>query len=126
MKNGHRILVVDDERDIAQVASLRLRAAGYETMTANDGDTGIVTALKQAPDAIVMDIRMPRKNGLAALAELQARRETQHIPVIMLSASLVDQPAALDAGARFFLTKPYEAQTLLTAVQRAVDEASRR
>jgi CheY-like chemotaxis protein len=63
-------------------------------------------------------------DGLTALAQLRSREDTSHIPVIMLSASLIDKPAALDAGARFFLTKPYDAEQLIAAVHKAVAEAS--
>ena len=118
------ILVVDDERQIAQVACLRLESAGFCTITAPDGEQGVAAAAQQQPRAIVLDVRMPRMDGLTALAQLRSREDTSHIPVIMLSASLIDKPAALDAGARFFLTKPYDAEQLIAAVHKAVAEAS--
>jgi CheY-like chemotaxis protein len=120
MKNA--VLLIDDDHDVALGASLRLRAAGYETLTAHDGQAGVDIARQRRPAAIVLDVRMPGMNGLVALAKLQHDQRTNDIPIIMLSASLVDQQAALDAGARYFLTKPYQPTTLVTAVERAIAE----
>jgi CheY-like chemotaxis protein len=120
-----RILLVDDEPELVQGAQLWLRSAGYEASTARDGEQAVSDASTKQPDAIVMDVRMPRKDGLSALKELKQRLDTRHIPVVMLSASFVDQERALDSGARFFLTKPYEGRSLLAAIKTAVGEASR-
>jgi CheY-like chemotaxis protein len=124
MPAANRILLVDDDRDVLLGATLRLGAAGYETMVAHDGEEGVAAAMKNRPDAIVLDVRMPKMDGLSALAKLRERAETKHIPIVMLSASLVDQQAALDAGARFFLSKPYQGKTLLAAIQSAMAEAN--
>jgi CheY-like chemotaxis protein len=120
MKNA--VLLVDDDHDVAFGASLRLRAAGYETLVAHDGKAGVDVARQRQPAAIVLDVRMPGMNGLVALANLQHDPRTKDIPIIILSASLVDQQAALDAGARYFLTKPYQPTTLVTAVERVIAE----
>jgi CheY-like chemotaxis protein len=122
MSGQNSVLLVDDDCDLAHGASLRLQAAGYQTLTAHDGQQGVVAARATNPAAIVMDVRMPRMNGLKALETLQHDARTKHIPIVMLSASLVDQKAALDAGARYFLTKPYQSATLVTAVQKAIEE----
>ncbi len=116
------ILLVDDDRAIREGASLRLRASGYNTLDANDGGQGVATAIQLMPDAIVMDVRMPRMDGLAALSALQENEATKNIPVVMLSASLMDQQEALDAGARFFLSKPYEGKNLVGAIESALGE----
>lgn len=125
MPEQQTVLVVDDERQIAQVACLRLEAAGYRTITASDGVQGVAMAAQQQPQAIVLDVRMPQMDGLTALGQLRSCVDTSHIPIIMLSASLIDKPEALDAGARFFLTKPYDATKLTSAVHTAVAEANR-
>jgi CheY-like chemotaxis protein len=121
-KRSPCILLVEDDRDVAFGASLRLRSAGYETLIAHDGHEGVSVACKALPAAIVLDVRMPRMSGLVALGKLKKDDRTKHIPIVMLSASVVDQQAALDAGARYFLTKPYQPTTLLTAVERAISE----
>ena len=116
------VLVVDDDCEIVTAATLRLRAAGYRTQTAYDGESGVALAAGCHPDAILLDVRMPRKDGLTALKELKRRDDTKNIPVVMLSASIVDQQAALDAGARFFLKKPYGGDTLLQAISSALEQ----
>lgn len=118
------VLLIDDDCEIVEGASCRLRAKGYRTISAPDGQQGIEAARESQPDAIVLDVRMPRMDGLAALENLRHDERTQNIPIVMLSASLVDQQAALDAGARFFLTKPYEGRDLVTAVESAIDSGS--
>ena len=120
----HKILVVDDDREITDGASMRLHAAGYDTLAAHDGAQGVATAIETKPDAIVLDVRMPNRDGLQALEDLRKNEKTCNIPIVVLSASLVDQQAALDAGARFFLTKPYLGKNLLAAVDAALNESS--
>lgn len=115
-----RVLVVDDDADIRFGISTRLKMAGYETLTACDGEEAVNTAAACLPNAVLMDVRMPRKDGLTALAELHERPGTSHIPVVILSASLSDERRALNAGACFFLRKPYRGQNLLSALECAL------
>ncbi len=115
-----RVLLVDDEPEVRHGAKLWLSAAGYQTSEARDGEQAIAAAVHDKPDAIVLDVRMPQTDGFTAMSELLRRKDTKHIPIIMLSASLVDQQRALDAGARFFLTKPYAGDKLVAAVNAAV------
>jgi DNA-binding response OmpR family regulator len=118
-----KVLVIDDDRDVVRGVSLRLRAAGYEPLAAYDGQQGIIAARESRPSAIVLDVRMPRLDGLATLRQLRNYKGTREIPVVMVSASLVDQHAALDSGARFFLSKPYQPKTLLAALEAAMSTA---
>jgi DNA-binding response OmpR family regulator len=115
-----RILVVDDDREIVFGTQLRLNAAGYETLVAHDGHQAVASARTNRPAAILMDVRMPRLDGLAALGQLKRCAETSAIPVIMVTASMRDQQAALDSGARFFLSKPYQYDDLLAALETAL------
>lgn len=123
MDEPRHILLVDDDPQLIRATQLRLRAAGFETDSAFDGDEGVHAARALQPDAILLDVRMPRKDGLTALAELQANPETRHIPVVMLSASVVDQKRALDAGASCFLTKPYDGKNLLATVEAVLEKS---
>jgi DNA-binding response OmpR family regulator len=122
MPDPPTVLLVDDDRDLLRGTSLRLKAAGYRTILACDGEEGLDCATRHRPAAIVLDVRMPRKDGLTTLAELQARVTTKCIPVVMLSASLGDQRAALENGARFFLRKPYSGAMLINAVKKVIEE----
>ena len=119
-----RILLVDDDQDVVRGARIRLRASGYDVIEANDGLEGVTTAVREQPDAILLDVRMPKMNGLDALDELHAREATKDIPVVMLSASVVDQQRALDAGAQFFIRKPYQGDFLVAALQSALEDTA--
>ncbi len=122
--SGRRILLVDDDNEIRLGVNLRLIARGYEPILACDGEEAVASAIANRPDAIVMDVRMPRMDGVSALVRLKQHEDTKQVPVIMLSASIGDRQASLDAGARFFLVKPYQGKILLAAVETAVAESA--
>ncbi len=124
MVKDKQVLVVDDEPELVRGISLWLTAAGFGTCNAHDGDDALAVVRKRKPDAIVLDVRMPGRDGLSVLDELQGDVKTKHIPVVMLSASIVDQQRALDAGARFFLAKPYDGKDLIAAITSAIDNPS--
>jgi CheY-like chemotaxis protein len=111
------VFIVDDDQEITYGVALRLRSAGYEARTAGDGAEGVPEIIASQPDVVLMDVRMPRVDGLAALEMLRADPRSRHIPIIMLSASLRDQETALEAGAHYFLTKPFRSRDLLTAIE---------
>jgi CheY-like chemotaxis protein len=120
MQFNKTVLVVDDDADIRMGARTRLELAGYGTLMAIDGVDGVDQATRSHPDAVLLDVRMPRMDGLTALAELRSRSDTRHIPVVMISASLSDEKAALQGGASYFVRKPYLGRSLLAAVGAAV------
>lgn len=120
MREPRRVLIVENDAQIAFGVSQRLRAAGYATESAVDGEAGVANACNSPPDVILMDVMMPRMDGLTALRVLVADRRTSDVPVIMLSASLSDEHAALEAGAKFFLKKPYSHDRLFAAVERSM------
>jgi DNA-binding response OmpR family regulator len=123
MTAAQRVLIVDDEPDIRDGVSRWLNAAGYETLTAVDGSQGIASAARHRPQAILLDMLMPGKDGMETLADLRADKQTIDIPVVMLSASLRDEQRALDAGARFFVDKPYDGKKLVAAVKAAIERS---
>jgi CheY-like chemotaxis protein len=118
---SYPVLVVDDDHDIVSGVGIRLRAAGYKTLAAYDGQQGVAAAIRYAPDVILLDVRMPTMDGLAALGKLKETPSTRDIPVVMLSASLMDQQKALDAGALFFIQKPYSPENLLAVLDTAIN-----
>jgi CheY-like chemotaxis protein len=111
------VLLIDDDRDIVHATSLRLRALGFRTDTAHDGREGLQKARTLLPQAILLDVRMPDLDGLQILDQLQDDPKTRDIPIVMLSASLVDCQAALDSGASYFISKPYAWSQLLAALE---------
>lgn len=120
-----RVLVIDDDREILHGLQTRLQFAGFDVQTALDGEGGLAAAESWRPDAVLLDIRMPKMDGLTVLRELRRRGATRETPVIMLSASLRDRRTALDEGARFFVQKPYEPRAVLAALQAALGERAR-
>jgi CheY-like chemotaxis protein len=111
------VLLIDDDRDIVHATSLRLRALGFRTDMAHDGREGLQKARTLLPQAILLDVRMPDIDGLQILDQLQDDPKTRDIPIVMLSASLVDCQAALDSGASYFISKPYAWSQLLAALE---------
>jgi CheY-like chemotaxis protein len=124
MPDRPKILVVDDAIDIIRAMSVRLEAAGYQVLSAPNGESGLKLALEAIPDAIVLDMRMPGMDGHTMLARLRGDAELATIPIIVVSAntSEQDQKQARQAGARYVLEKPYDAATLIRAVRLALGE----
>ena len=114
---NRRVLVIDDDREVSQCLGVRLEAAGFDVFTAADGEAGMTAALEHKPDAVVLDVCMPKKDGLTLLREFRMHDLMKSTPVVMLSASVRDQHRAIDAGANYFIPKPYEAAQVLSALE---------
>lgn len=123
MSDAKTILIVDDDEDVVRGMELRLHTAGYRTLVAHTAESGMLAARAQHPEAIVMDVRMEDRSGLEAVEELKGDKETEHIPIVMLSGCVNSQQQALEKGARFFLRKPYRGNEVLTAVKAAIEES---
>ena len=123
MCEGQTVLVVDDDTEILAAATMRLKAAGYDTLTAADGQAGVALAEACHPDGVLMDVNMPVKDGITALKELKSIDSTQDIPVVIMSARESNRQAAYDAGAHAFLKKPYEGAKMVQAVTEALEAA---
>ena len=115
----HRILIVEDEQDIADLIGFNLQRAGFEVLKAHDGIAGTETALRERPDLIVLDLMLPGRDGYAVFRELRRDARTTGIPVIMLTAraQTEDRIQGLEAGADDYLTKPFSPKELLLRVQ---------
>lgn len=124
MSDRKNILVVEDDREISNATCLRLRAAGFAALALYEGGDVVRHAQNDRPEVILLDVRLPDVDGLTTLRELKRLESTRRIPVVMLSASMRDEQAALDSGARYFLRKPYDGDNLLMAVRTAIDEAA--
>ena len=112
----HRLLVVDDDSDIRGLLAEQLGRAGYTVSTAADG-AGMRHALaREAIDLVVLDLNLPREDGLALCRELRARAST---PVIMLTARAepIDRVLGLEMGADDYLAKPFEPRELLARIR---------
>ncbi len=113
-------LVIEDDQDIAMSSSLRLQAAGFDTLIAASAEEGLTIAAQRHPDVIILDIRLPKMDGLAAQRAMSMQAGTGDIPVVVFSACVGQKQAALEQGARYFLKKPCEARHLIDAVQAAI------
>ncbi|MDJ0705266.1 MAG: response regulator [Leptolyngbyaceae cyanobacterium MO_188.B28] len=109
------ILIVDDEDDIREVAQLALEAiGGWRVSTANSGIDGLAKAKTEQPDAILLDVMMPDMDGIETFQHLRTNADTQHIPVIFLTAKAqaTDQRRFLQIGVTGIITKPFKAMML--------------
>ncbi len=115
------ILVVDDESNIRRMLRGLLEAEGYEVAEAEDGAAGVERAVTEDPDVVLLDLSMPRLDGLAALRQLTERRPI--IPVVMMSgrATLQDAVEATRLGAFHFIEKPLGPEAVLATVSGAVE-----
>jgi CheY-like chemotaxis protein len=113
------ILVVDDVPDNRDVVAHFLRFKKYDVVEAEDGETALLIARERLPDAVVMDLALPKMSGYEVTQRLKADGKTKHIPVIALTAtSSVDgEERAIASGCALYLTKPCPHSRLETAVR---------
>jgi len=112
-----KILVVEDDRKVAGFIELGLREEGYAVDVAADGDEAVMLGHVNDYDAILLDLMLPRKNGIQVAMEL--RREGRNVPILMLTArdATEDVVRGLDAGADDYLTKPFKFDELLARLR---------
>ena len=103
-----RVLLIEDEPHLLIAIADRLRVEGYEVETVMDGETGLARALCESFDLLILDVMLPRKNGLDVCRDL--RRHGNEVPILMLTArsQVVDRVLGLKLGADDYLVKPFE------------------
>lgn len=114
-----KILIVDDEPDILMTVSFRLKKAGYQIITAEDGNEAIEKAKESNPDLILLDLRLPGKDGIEVFTELKSEPSLKEKPIIFLTASsgLKVKEKLKDLNHSGFMTKPFEAQVLIEKIK---------
>lgn len=120
MQNAQkRVLVVDDEVHILHVLSLKLRNAGYQVLTAQDGREALEVAQVEQPNLLITDYQMPFLSGIELCQRLRQIPSTSRIPAIMLTARgfAVDSRAAAATGIRASLNKPFSPNEVLKVVE---------
>ena len=112
------VLVVDDDPVIQKLLQVNFEMEGYSVITASDGVEGLETARRELPDAIVLDVMMPKMDGLEVARTLKADESTRSIPILLLSAKAqqADVQAGRATGAEDYLTKPFDPLDLLQRV----------
>ena len=125
-KEQKTILIVDDEKPIIDILVYNLEKEGYKTIEANDGITAVNIALEQKPDLILLDIMLPKLDGLSVCKRI---KNSLNVPILMLTAKdgEIDKILGLELGADDYITKPFSVRELVARVKanlRKVDAAS--
>jgi DNA-binding response OmpR family regulator len=121
-----KILVVDDEPDALELIGFNLKAAGYDVITAEDGNTALRKARVQRPAAILLDLMIPEVDGLEVCKILRRDAETSGIPIIMVTAKAaeVDRVLGLELGANDYITKPFSPRELVLRVKNLLQRSA--
>ena len=116
MDNKKTILIVDDEKPIVEILVYNLQKEGYNTLEANDGDEAVRIALDKKPNLILLDIMLPKMDGLAVCKKI---RHSLNVPILMLSAKdeEIDKILVLELGADDYITKPFSVRELMARVK---------
>ncbi len=112
-----KILIIEDEEDLVKGLKLNLADEGYKVDWASNGEEGLRKAMEETPDLIILDIMLPKKNGLDVCRELRQKHVT--IPIIMLTAKgeEIDKVVGLEIGADDYMTKPFSIRELLARIK---------
>jgi len=114
-----RILIVEDDRSLAEVVSYNLEQAGYEVIVSHDGQDGLYQAQLKSPELVLLDIMLPIIDGQEVCRRLRARSETENVLVMMITAKSeeTDQVVGFSLGADDYVTKPFSVKVLLERVK---------
>ena len=121
-----KILTVDDEPDVRRLIEIKLKKAGFEVITAADGEEGVQMAIAELPDLILMDVMMPKMDGFTAVGRI--REEQVDSVIIMLTAKGTEDDVmqGLVGGADDYITKPFAPRELVARVKVALIKAGRK
>lgn len=127
MTDRRNILVVEDERDLAELLVYNLNRAGYAVTVASTGRQGLEAVSVRTPDLILLDIMLPELSGTEVAGRIRANPATSQVPIIMLTAksSEVDQVVGLAVGADDYVPKPFSMKVLLARVEAVLRRSSR-
>ncbi len=120
------VLVVDDDVRVIELLQITLTGRGYTVHTAFDGETALDEVERRHPDLVVLDVRLPRRNGFQVLEAIRARAETSAIPVILISANATNEARiqGLRKGADDYLVKPFSPRELIMKIRRILDRVA--
>src|SRR5881392_4043785 len=117
--SGRKILIIEDESDVADLLEMGLHKAGFTTLAAADGATGLQKARDNRPDFIILDLMLPKMSGLEVCRILKGDAATSHIPILMLTAKAeeIDRIVGLEFGADDYVTKPFSPREILLRIR---------
>ncbi len=121
-----KILIIEDDLDVAEMLNAYFRVQGYEVFTVNWGEDGVRASQSNHPDLVILDIRLPDIDGYEVARRLRADRRTQEIPIIFLTEKRdrADRLQGLEIGADDYITKPFDVQELRLRVRNALRRVS--
>ncbi len=116
------VLIADDQRSLRLLLRATLGRGGFRVLEAADGAEAVETARRERPDLVLLDVGMPRLDGLAACRMLKADPATANIPILMLTARAqqADRDEGIEAGADAYFTKPFKPSELQAIVSQAI------
>lgn len=119
-----RVLLAEDEPNIAELLMFLLGRAGFEVVVESDGGAALAAALADPPDVVILDVMLPGLDGFEVLRRLRADPKGQALRIIVLTAKgqRADRQAAAEGGADLFITKPFSNAELVAAVRRLAEE----
>lgn len=117
-----KVLVVDDEQDVAKALKVRLKASGYHVVLASDSVQALMIASKEKPDLIILDIMLPGGGGFAVAERLKQSQVTHSIPIIFLTGIPGGEAKAYQLGASGYVMKPYHPEELLETIRQALEK----
>ncbi len=117
------VLVVDDDSRVVELLQITLGGRGYQVLTAGDGEEALERVRGQRPDFLVLDVRLPKKNGFDVCETIRKDPELNHLPIILISGNTATESRlqGLRCGADDYLTKPFSPRELLLKIQRIMD-----
>src|SRR5204863_1543077 len=118
LKSMPKLLLVEDDRALAELLEYRFKGQGYDVQSTPDGDEALVFAKEEAPDLVILDWMIEGTSGVEVCRRLRRDKATAHVPIIMLTAREAedDRIRGLDTGADDYLTKPFSPRELLARV----------
>ena len=117
-----KVLIVEDEEEVAKALKVWLKANGYIAIIAIDSIQGVTMAHKDKPDLIILDIMIPGGGGFAVAERLKQAADTRDIPIIYLTGIPGTEEKAYQTGASFYFKKPYNPEELLDAIKKALEK----
>ncbi|MFA5779213.1 MAG: response regulator [Elusimicrobiota bacterium] len=123
-KESYKILIIDDEQDLTNMAKIQLELSGFSVDVAFNGEEGLKKVMEFLPDLILLDIRMPDLDGFQVLQKLKEKEETAKIPVVMFTtcSQKEDKEKAYLLGAIDYLTKPVNLSNLGKQVMNVIEK----
>jgi two-component system phosphate regulon response regulator PhoB len=117
--SGRKILIIEDETDVADLLTLNLRKAGYKASMTADGASGLQKARDDRPDFIILDLMLPKMSGLEVCRILKSDTATAQIPILMLTAKAeeIDRIVGLEFGADDYVTKPFSPREIVLRIR---------